>query len=526
MPSLRIILRSLVLGLAFLVAASALASPTVPAASAQGQGRTPGTGGATGADAARTGPVVVRLAGELNASSLSLLRRAIDAARPAGRIVIVELDTPGGEVTLMWRLAKAIDAAREDGTVVVALVDAKALSAGSMVAMSCEEIYMTPEAVIGAATPITIGMQGIEKAEEKFLSSFRVEWRAWAERNNRPPALAEGMVDETVEVRLVEIDGLPTLVTGTEWDDLRETGANVTLVRTVVDDQTLVALTASEALEFGFSEGTVSGLRELVELNLGQAFADVERIQATASEELVARLAPIAPFLLVIAVLLALAEFQAPGFGVAGIGSLVCFALLLASRYLTGLAGWEHVVAMGLGVVLIAVELLIVPGTFVAGISGGLLLLWGLVASQLGPGFDWDLALDRRVLIGATISTLGWTLVGMFGGLALGRILPRTPVGHALASGPSETGTGGFASAVGELACVGADALRPGALGTCATALRPVGRVLLDGHSRAEVEASVDGGSLDVGTRVRVVVVRTGRIVVEAVEPDDGGTGA
>lgn len=471
-------------------------------------------------DAAYEGPVHVRLDGQLSAASLSLLRRAIERAADGRGLVLLELDTPGGEVTLMWRLAKAIDAARADGTTFVAFVNTKALSAGSLVAMSCDEIYMAPEGSIGAATPITIGMEGVEKAGDKFLSAFRAEWRAWAERNGRPPALAEGMVDESVEVRLVEVDGVPTVVNGTEWDDLRDRGADVTLVRTIADSQTLVALTSREALEYGFSEGTVSDLEELVELNLGARMEDVERVESTASEALVARLAPLAPFLLVIGVLLALAELQAPGFGVAGIGSVACFALLLASRYLTGLAGVEHMVAIGLGLALIAVEIFVVPGTFVAGLLGGALFLWGLVTSQLGPGFDWDFALDRQMLIGATISTLVWTLVGMLAGLALGRFVPRTRVGHALATGPSETGTGSFSSAVGELAGAGITGLEPGALGTSSTALRPVGRVLLDDWPGRELEASIDGGSLDAGVRVRVVTVRTGRVVVEPVAGD------
>ena len=505
------------LGLALLLlgAWASASSPSASSPSASSAAQSQG--------AAYASPVHVRLEGQLSAASLSLLRRAIEATADERRMVLLELDTPGGEVTLMWRIAKAIDAAREDGTTFVAFVNTKALSAGSLVAMSCDEIYMAPEASIGAATPITVGMEGVEKAGDKFLASFRAEWRAWAERNGRPPALAEGMVDEGVEVRLVEVDGLPTIVNGAEWDDLRDRGEALTLVRTIADSETLVALTANEALEYGFSEGTVEDLAELVEFNLGARVEDLERIEPTASEELVSKLAPIAPFLMVIGVLLALSEFQAPGFGVAGIGAIACFALLLASRYLTGLAGIEHAVAIGLGLVLLAVEIFVVPGTFVAGVLGGALLVWGLVTSQLGPGFDWDFAMDRRVLRGAIISTLGWTLVGMLGGLALGRIFPRTPVGHALASAPSDTGEASYASAVRELVVAGVRDLAPGATGVTATALRPVGRVLLDAHPDRELEASIDGGSLDAGVRVRVVTVRTGRVVVEPA-PDPEAT--
>ncbi len=465
----------------------------------------------------RRAPVHVLLEGELSAASLSLLRRAIDAAKGEKRVVILELDTPGGEVTLMWKIARAIDAARNDHDLeFIAFVNEQALSAGSLIAMSCGEIHMSPGARIGAATPITIGMQGIEKAEEKFLSAFRAEWRAWAERHRRPPALAEGMVDENVEVLLVEVDGMRRIVNGTEWDDLRARGEQVTLVRTIADDQTLVALTAAEALEYGFSDGTVANLEELVEVVVGARLDDVLDVRPTESERFVTLLAPLAPFLLVIGIALALMELQSPGFGIAGAGSLAAFTLLLASRYLTGLAGFEHIAAIALGLALIAVEVFFVPGTFVAGIAGALLFVWGLVASQLGPGFDFnEFAFDRRLLYSAVTSTLAWTLVAMVSSMTLGRLLPRTPFGRFLVNDPQGAPT--FAAAVNELEAAHG-AARVGVLATTTTAMRPVGRVALDGVAGREFEAHAPGHVLDSGVRVRVVAIDTGRIVVEPLE--------
>jgi len=465
----------------------------------------------------RRAPVHVLLEGELSAASLSLLRRAIDAAKDEKRVVILELDTPGGEVTLMWKIARAIDTARNEHDLeFVAFVNEQALSAGSLIAMSCGEIHMSPGARIGAATPITIGMEGIEKAEEKFLSAFRAEWRAWAERHRRPPALAEGMVDEKVEVLLVEVGGMRRIVNGTEWDDLRARGEQVTLVRTIADDQTLVALTAAEALEYGFSDGTSANFEQLVEVVVGARMADVLEVRPTESERFVTLLAPLAPFLLVIGIALALLELQSPGFGIAGAGSIAAFTLLLASRYLTGLAGFEHIAAIVLGLALIAVEIFFVPGTFVAGIAGALLFVWGLVASQLGPGFDFnEFAFDRRLLYSAVTSTLAWTLVAMVASMALGRLLPRTPLGRFLVNDPQGAPT--FAAAVNELEAAHG-AARVGALATTTTAMRPVGRVALDGLVGREFEAHAPGHVLDSGVRVRVVAIDTGRIVVEPLE--------
>ncbi len=456
---------------------------------------------------------------QLNSGGLSLLRRAIEEAKSTEATIVLRLDTPGGEVQLMWTIAKAIDRARDDGVRIVAWIDKRALSAGALVAMACDYVYMSPTSVIGAAQPILMTPGGPTAVDEKFLSAFRSEWRSWAEAHDRNGALAAGMVDKGLEVLLIDEEGLTRIVDGAEWADLLEREARVRKLRTIADGVTLVSLTNNEALEYGMSDGTAEDLDELLEIKLGLFNAEVLDFLPTSSERLARLLSMLAPMLLAGGILFLFLELQAPGFGLFGILSVVCFIVLLMGRYLTGLAGMEHFAVIGLGLVLLAVELLIVPGTLVAGITGGLLIIGGLIWSQLGSGIPLGNALDRSLAFDAVYTTVVWTSLGAVGAITLSRFLPQTPLLRRAISVPA----GGLA--FGEAVRVeSSPAVQVGALGSAVTDLRPVGKVRLDHHGGVEFEASVDGAALDSGTPVRVTELRTGRLVVEPAGGSKTGT--
>jgi membrane-bound serine protease (ClpP class) len=309
------------------------------------------------------GVIVVKFDDQLNYGGLSLLRRAIDQAQVEGTDLVVVLDTPGGEVGLMYQIGEALRRARDEGVQTVAFVDRRALSAGVLVAMSCDLIYMAPGSVIGAATPITIGPQGMQDVDKKIKAGMQAEWRAYAEEQGRPPLLAEAMVNADVEVLLIEQNGMERLVSGTEWDDLLEQEAEARLVRTIADSETLVALTAEEALEYGFADGLADDLKDVLEVKLGRFGVEPINLEPTSSEDAAAWLTKAAPALLMAGVLLLLMELQAPGIGIPGALSALCFTLLLLGRYLTGLAGFEHILVIVVGLLLIAAEIFLVPGT-------------------------------------------------------------------------------------------------------------------------------------------------------------------
>lgn len=475
---------------------------------------------------ARTVPHV-RVGGALDLGTLALLTRGLDRARgSAQRTLVLELETPGGSLDLMWQFSKALDEAHRDGVRVVAWVHRQALSAGVLVALSCDRIVMTENAVIGAAQPVLSTPFGARPVpdegglREKISSAMRAEFRAMAEERRRPGALAEAMVDPMLEVRRIVVDGETRFVTGQEYDDLQRGGERPDF-DVVCSTGELLTLTSRQALAHGFADGLAESLEEVLR-DLGLADHSIESLEARPSEQVLGRINEYAFLLLAAALLLAYTELKMPGFGLPGILSAACFVLLLVGRHLVGLADVPHLVAAVAGLVLIGVELFLVPGTLWAGVAGALLLVFALVFSALGPGFSFSSPLDRELLADTTLNFLLTAVASLAGVWAVSRFLPETPVLRRLALGsggrlPGESAPDAFGEALPESRLA-----RVGALGEAVTDLRPVGKVRLDGDPRHELEARSAGAALDRGRRVRVVEVSAGRLVVEPLE--EGGT--
>ncbi|MBK7643723.1 MAG: hypothetical protein IPJ19_11870 [Planctomycetes bacterium] len=466
--------------------------------------------------------VHVRLEGPLDRGMLPQLARAVRAAKAeAGSTLVVELDTPGGSIDLMWDLSKQIRDAADGGVRTVAWVHRHAVSAGVLLAISCERVYMSRDASIGSALPVSIGPGGIAPVSEdpavreKITSAMRGDFRAMAERNGRPPALAEAMVDPDARVYQIKREGELVLITGSEWDDLRAKPDAPSLVETIAGPGTMLNLSATRAVELRFADGVAESLAEVAE-KCGLSTGATQQIERAHSDEVVRWLDMFGPLLLVAGLVLAYTEFKLPGFGLPGILSIACFVLLLTGRYMAGLADVPHIVAIVVGILLIAGELILWPGTLWSGILGFVLLIGGLIFSGLGPGFSFGSGIDRERLLstGANILVSSAIAVGLM--LALSRFLPRTPLLRRLVLVPGESGIVGGAlpesgGRHGELA-------RVGALGAALSPLRPVGKVALDADPSIEFEARSSGALLERGARVRVVEVSAARLVVEPAE--------
>ena len=392
--------------------------------------------------------------------------------------------------------------------------------------MACDPLYMAPQGAIGAAAPVALGPAGVgqipdETLRAKVVSALRSSFRAWAEAHGRPPSLAEAMVDREVGVREAKVDGVPRLMTQVEYDDARMRGDALELVRTIVPTGELLSLSGSQAVELGLADGLASTLAEVLD-RIGVPGARVESLARTRSDALAGLLDGIKYLLLVAGLLAAWTEIKSPGFGLPGIAAIVCIGLFLFGRYLVGLADVIHIVAVATGVVLIAVEIFVAPGTLWFGLAGGLLMVGGLVASSVVPAGGLGFPMARAMAIDEAFRLslgLAATLVGTWG---LSRLLPRAPGFSRLvlnARGASLTG-----AALHEARSV--DEKRRtlvGAQGIALTDLRPVGKVRLDGELEGEFEARVEGAALDRGARVRVVEVRSGRLVVAALSAPAAG---
>src|SRR5918995_6579332 len=322
-----------------------------------------------------------------------VLREATDAGAAA---VVLDINTFGGRVDAAVVIRDALLNSRVQ---TVAFINKRAISAGALIALATEKIVMGDGGTIGAATPVQMGQPGApaQPVEEKTVSYVRKEFRATAEARKRPPLIAEAMVDADVEI-----------------PDLIEKGK-------------LLPLTTDEALKHKIAEFRADAMPEVLN-QVGLAGAEVRRASPNWAENFVRFLTHpvISSLLLTIGMLGIILEIRTPGFGVPGVLGIASIALFFWGHWLVQLAGWEEILLVLSGVVLLAAEIFVIPGFGVAGVLGIAALLSGLSLSLIGGGATWDFILKAQ---GRVIFSL---LLALVGSLVLLRFLPRLPFGKRL----------------------------------------------------------------------------------------------
>jgi membrane-bound serine protease (ClpP class) len=299
-------------------------------------------GGATEAQA-----VVVPVQGEISIVTVRLIQRAIDRARSAGMSrVVLDIDTPGGAITVMREIESVLSALRSQargGVRTTAFVRRWALSAGGYLALACDDTFMAPGATIGAITPVEVGPEGMRQiadddARRKMLSAFRADVRSLVERRGGASSatltIAEAMVDPTMrvfEINYVDRGGLETttVVDETRLEELSANGARILSQQEL--GKTPLTLTADEALRWGISNGTYESIAELTREELLLTPSAVERLEPSWSESAVEWLEMMKPFLFVLGFLLLLLEVKVPGLIVPGALGVLLISLGLFS---------------------------------------------------------------------------------------------------------------------------------------------------------------------------------------------------
>jgi membrane-bound serine protease (ClpP class) len=396
------------------------------------------------------------------------LERSIEEAQLSGAAaVVLELETPGGRVDAAQRIANAI----ADATIpVYAFINRHAYSAGALIALATDGIYMRPGSVMGAATPV-VGSG--EKAPEKIVSAMRSQMRALAEARGLDPRVAEAMVDEDIE-----IDG-------------------------VVDAGKLLTLTTSEAVGLQYAEEVEDWDALVAELGFGGA--PVYSVSVNWAERIVRFLSNpiVAPFLLSLGFLGLIAEIKSPGLGLAGLAGLLSLSLFFGSHMILGLAGIEDLILFGAGVVFIGVEIFVIPGFGLFGVLGGVGVLSGVYLSLVG-GLP---TIPDFAQAGAILSTT--ILIILLTSWALLRHLPQS--NRLTKSGVFLTTKGerskGWASQTRRPDLVGRE-------GVALTDLRPSGTAIF-GEER--VDAVSESEWIEEGTDIRVVTSEGYRVVVRAI---------
>ncbi|MGE3270479.1 MAG: nodulation protein NfeD [Chloroflexota bacterium] len=335
------------------------------------------------------GVYVVQVHGEIDLGLAPYLARILeDAERNDAAAVILDINTPGGRLDAALQMRQSL---LETPVRTIAFVNRDAFSAGALIALAANEIYMTPGAVLGAATPVTGNGQ---TASPKTISAVRSTFKSTAETRGRDPQLAEAMVDPSVTVE--GLDGSDQLLT----------------------------LTTADARARGFVDGVAASRQELLQA-AGLDGAAIHNTAPALAEHLVRIITNpmIAALLVAAGLLLVLTDLFGGGIGV-GFPAAVGISLMgvfFWGHMLAGLAGWEGVVLVGVGLVLLALEAFVIPGFGLAGILGILAFAAGLFVSLIGG----EIVTSADIVRAATTVTAA--LVGLvLGGAALLWLLIRT----------------------------------------------------------------------------------------------------
>ena len=355
------------------------------------------------------GPVyVLPIQKEIQKGLVYIVRRGVkDAMENNASALVLDMDTPGGEGEAMKEIMGII-AKFEPADRTFTYVNKEAFSAGAFISAATRHIWMAPGAIIGAASPVTLGQEGPKELPAKFVSGFAAVIRAAAEQNGHNPAVFDAMVNKQNGLK---IDG-----------------------REIVAKGDVLTLTTKEATQLVgrpqkplLADGVAETLETLIEKHV-QPGAQIVRVEPTGFEEIGRFIVSISPLLMAAAFLLGYIEFKTPGMGVFGILAAVCGLIFFFGHYIAGLSGYESLLLIVLGLALIAAEIFILPGTFLPGLLGLGLLLFGILNTMVDR-YPTDPVLPTLPQL--HLPALNFAL-GLFGGIAAillaARFLPRTPL--------------------------------------------------------------------------------------------------
>ena len=358
----------------------------------------------------------------------------------------------------------------------VVFIDRNAASAGALIAIACNKIYMREGGSIGAATVVN------EKAEampDKYQSYMRSMMRSTAEARNRDPRIAEAMVDPRIYIE----------------------GVN--------DSGKVLTMTSIEAVKNNYCDGIAASIQEVLKQENIKNFT-IEVYQPSWVENLIGFLInPAVSGVLILVMLGGLYfEMQHPGIGFPLIAALLAAVLYFAPLYLEGLAdNWEIIIAF-VGILLIVAELFIIPGFGIAGIAGIIFLVTGLTMSMLNnDGLNFSGVSSQRIFASLAIVT-----AAMVGALTLfivaGKSLANTPAFNKLVLKTTMKSDNGYVSMEEEkLTLVGRN-------GKSVTVLRPSGKIEIDGKVYF---ASAESGFIDADTEVTIVSQQLNNLMVRRI---------
>ncbi len=385
-----------------------------------------------------------------------LKRTTTEAKEASADHIIFELNTPGGRVDAANNIAELLQDLEIPTT---SFITSRALSAGSYISLNTDNIYMKPQATMGSSGVINSdGTAADKKAQSAWLSAMR----SAAESKGRDPLYAAAMADAAI--------------------DLPEYNA---------PKGEYLTLGPSEAVEVGYAAAVVNHRTELLN-ELGLSNAEIVETEVTFAEEL-ARFftsSTVVPILLSLASIGLIVELYSPGFGIPGSIGLVSLVLFFYGHIVAGFAGYEAIILLGLGIILIVAELF-VPGGIVGALGIGA-VIGSLYMSAADVGM-----MSLSIAIALVVAIITAIVLYKFIGLEKGFFR------HIILSDATTTEKG-YVSSINRLELIGLE-------GIALTPLRPSGTAIFDGE---RLDVVTEGGYIASQQPVKIVKTEGSRIVV------------
>lgn len=456
--------------------------------------------------------MVIRLSDEgkymVDQVQADFIIESLDHAEENGyQHVILRIDTFGG---IVFSAREITERLIRLGIPTTAYVETKAISAGVFIAWACDEIVMERLTTLGDAQMIFQTMEGkIEEAPEKAVTVYRSDWKKACLSKGRSFALAQGFFDVNAEVLLVGDKNQPEFILREDYDLLEE-NARLPIIEVVSKKGQLLTLSAEECEELGIVRVVDSFDDFLGSMKLGEGAA-VEEVAMSFNQK-VLRFLGANSWIYVILTLVGLngiyMEIKAPGFGIPGLTALVCFSIIFGARYLLGTASPFEMVLFIAGVLLCLVEIFVLPGFGVAGITGIVAMLGGLVLASVPDFGGWpSYDVEWQWINSSVVATLiSFTLSGVTI-LFVAPLVFRLPWAQRNMLPLELKASDGYV-----MNTVGAEDRLKGRKGVARGDLRPSGKVLLDDGRFLDVVA--EGMFVDDGQRVRIWAIDGNRIVV------------
>ena len=427
-------------------------------------------------------------------------RRLDHALNEKANVLVLDLECGGGDDHTAYEVGQSIARlkTRADRPIkTIAYVSSSATDTAVFLALACDEIVMQKDARLG-------DFESYLQEHPDRVEKVREELRETAESGAYPPALAEGMANP--DLRVVRADD-GAVLTWQEWNNNKNHGANETEIKPA---GTYLKLPAADAQRVGLAEKVVNDYNDLcTQENVKPIEIEGDWLNALAE---FLRSPWMSVVLVMIGVTCLIIELKMPGASLPGVIAAVCFVLFFWSEsQLAGQITWLAVLLFILGLLLIGIEVFILPGTGVCGISGALLTVGGLALVAFG---HWPQTTQDWMGFG---EKLGPFSIGVIVSVALAFILVRylkhIPfLNRLILKPPGEAGADGESSAPEPLQPELAALL--GAIGVAATPLRPAGKTQFGDQF---VDVVAEGGYVRPGARVQVIEIEGNRVVVKEV---------